>query len=39
MRAEKKSRDLLSPLPSHARSGRNGIFLRDNRASKIRELA
>ena len=36
---EKKSGGLLSPLPSHGRSGRNEIFLRDNRASKIRELA
>ena len=39
VRGEKKSRGLLSPLPSHGRSGRHKIFLRDSRASKIRELA
>ena len=38
VRGEKKSGGLLSPLPSHARSGRNEIFLRNNRGSKIREL-
>ena len=39
LRGEKKSGGLLSPLPSRARSGRNEIFLRDNRESKLRELA
>ena len=34
-----KSRGLLSPLPSRARLGRNEMFLKHNRASKIRKLA